>query len=118
MIEVTCTNEEKVPITAAPVTTSGAPANVDGALRVTVQSGDGTVEQDPNNPLSFFAVSGNNAGVTVFLVQADADLDEGEEALIQDTVELTVTSAAAASFGLTAGAPVAKTATPPTPTPV
>jgi hypothetical protein len=76
---------------------------IDGALTVTVQSGSGTVVQDPATPLVFTARSGDTAGDTVYLVSADADLGAGV-VTISDTVTLTVTSAAAASFGLTAGA--------------
>jgi hypothetical protein len=102
MLSVACTNEEKVTVIATPRTAQGRPAQVDGALRVTVQSGDGTIEQDPASPLQFKAVSGDAPGVTTYLVEADADLGEGTT-LISDTVELTVNSATAANFGLTAG---------------
>ena len=110
-LNIACTNEEQVPITAAPVTASGGPATVDGPLRVTVVSGDGTVLQDPGTPLVFRAVSGSGGGDTVYRVQADADLGGGET-LIEDTVTLTVTSASAASFGLSAGAPEPKGGAP------
>lgn len=102
-LAIACTNEEQIPVTASPVTANGAPAQVDGPLRVTVQSGDGTVVQDPATPLIFTARSGAAAGDTVYLVEADADLGTGVT-LISDLVTLTVTSATAASFGLTAGA--------------
>jgi hypothetical protein len=95
-------NEQKVKVTASPVTQSGGPAQVDGALTVMVQSGDGTFTQDPADPLSFYAVSGDAPGTTVYLVEADADLGAGT-VLIQDTVEYVVSGAQAASFGLTAG---------------
>lgn len=107
MLQIACTNEQQVPVTATPVTAAGNPAPVDGALRVTVVSGDGTVLQDPATPLAFKAVSGPSAGVTVYRVEADADQSAGE-VLISDTVELTVTSEQAASFGLSAGAPEPK----------
>jgi hypothetical protein len=107
MLAVACSNEQKVPVTATPRTAAGNPAQVDGALTVTVQSGDGTVEQDPLTPLVFKAVSGANPGTTVFLVEADADLGSGVQT-ISDTVELTVTSATAANFGLAAGTPEPK----------
>jgi hypothetical protein len=108
MLNVACSNEQKVPVTASPVTSSGRPAQVDGPLRVTVQSGDGTIEQDPAFPLVFKAVSGDAAGDTVYVVEADANLDPNEVTTITDTVVLTVTSATAASFGLAAGAPEPK----------
>jgi hypothetical protein len=106
-----CSNEEMIPVTAAPVTSSGAPAQIDGALTVTVQSGDGSVSQDAASPLTFNAVSGSAPGDTVYLVEADADLGAGVVTL-QDTFTLTVTSATAASFGLSAGAAVPKPAGP------
>ncbi len=102
-----CSNEEKVPVTAAPVTSAGRPAQIDGALTVTVQSGDGTVEQDAATPLSFNAVSGDAPGDTVYLVEADADLGAGVVTL-QDTFTLSVSGANAASFGLSAGAAMPK----------
>lgn len=107
MLDITCTNEEKVPVTVVPVTSQGKPATLDGALRVSVTEGDGTFTQDPATPLQFFAISGDGLGVTTYLVEADADLGEGVK-LIQDTVTLTVGGALAANFGMTAGAPVAK----------
>jgi hypothetical protein len=103
-LTIACSNEEQIPVTASPVTSSGRPARVDGALRITVQSGDGTFLQDAASPLSFKAVSGDNPGDTIYLVEADADLGAGSEVLIQDLVSLTVTSASATSFGLSAGA--------------
>lgn len=109
-LQVSCSNEQKVPVTVSPVTAAGNPAQVDGALRLTKVDGDGNIQQDPSNPLAFFVVSGSAPGVSNFIVEADADLQTGDDhvSLIQDTVQLTVTGANATSFGLTAGAPVAK----------
>lgn len=107
MLNVTSTNEEKVPITAAPLTKGGHPAKIDGALKVTVQSGNGTFEQDPATPLSFTVVSGDDPGQTVYLVEADVDLGEGVTN-IQDTVTYDVVGAQAQSFGLSAGAAIPK----------
>jgi hypothetical protein len=102
MLGVACNTDQKVKVTAQPTTSGGHPARFDGALRVTVQSGDGTAAQDPAEPNSFFAVSGDGPGDTVYLVEGDADLGAGTT-LIQDTVTLTVEGANAASFGLVAG---------------
>ena len=101
-LSIACTNEQQVPVTASPQTSSGRPAPIDGALRISVVSGDGTFLQDPATPLVFKAVSGDNPGDTIYLVEADADMG-GTEALIQDLVTLTVTSAVAANFGFVAG---------------
>lgn len=100
-LQISCTNEEKIRVTAAPVTKHGNPAQLDGALRVSVVSGDGSFTQDDADPLAFFAVSGSNPGDTTFLVEGDADLGEGQQ-LIQDTVTLSVVGANAAAFGLVA----------------
>ena len=101
-LPIACTNEQKVTVISTPRTAGGRPAAVEGALRVTVQSGDGTVEQSPATPLQFKAVSGDLPGDTVYLVEADADLGAGVT-LISDVVTLTVTSATAANIGLAAG---------------
>jgi hypothetical protein len=106
-LQIASTNEQKVKVTASPVTSSGGPAQVDGALTITVQSGDGTFTQDAADPLSFYAVSGEAPGTTVYLVEADADLGAGV-VLIQDNVEYVVSGAQAASFGLVAGQPEPK----------
>jgi hypothetical protein len=111
-LAIACTTAEQVPVTAAPVSASGRPAAVDGALTVVVQSGDGTVIQDAATPLSFTARSGDAPGETVYLVSADADLGEGVTT-ITDLVTLTVTSETAAAFGLSQGAVEPKVAAPP-----
>lgn len=110
--QAACTTEEKVPVTASPKTAAGNPAQVDGALKVTVQSGEGTVEQDPAKPLEFFAVSSDTPGTTEYLIEADADLGAGVEA-ISDTLTLVVSGAKAANFGVSTGAAVPKTVAPP-----
>jgi len=111
MLNIACTNEEQVPVTAAPMTATGRPAQVDGPLRVPVQAGDGTFLQDPAAPLVFKAVSGDVPGETTYLVEADADLGAGT-VLIQDTVVLAVGGAMAASFGLVSGAAEPKAGAP------
>lgn len=105
MIELICTNEEKIPITANPVTPGGNPVAIDGPLQVTVQSGDGTV--GVIGPTSFYVVSGVILGDTTFLVKGDADLGAGIR-LIQDTVLLHVIGAEASNLGLSAGMAVLK----------
>lgn len=108
-LSIACTNEQKVTVICTPITgpapgfPGGRPAGIDGALKVTVQSGDGTVEQDPNFPLRFKAVSGESLGDTVYLVEADADLGAETVETISDLVTLTVTGARARNLGLQAG---------------
>lgn len=101
-LTIACTTEEQVPVTASPVTSGGRPAQIDGPLRITVQSGSGTFSQDPAFPLVFKAISPDVADETVYGVAADADLGAGE-VLISDTVTANFSSAAAATFGLAAG---------------
>ncbi len=105
MLELKCTNEEKVKVTAIPVTTTGKPAALDGAVKVTVISGEGTVEMVDNT--SFYCLSSNNPGDTEYLVEADADLGEGV-ITISDNIRLSVAGALAANLGLTAGTPEPK----------
>lgn len=103
------TTQKVVGITANPTTATGAAATVDGALRISIVSGDATVNQDPATPLSFDVLSGTE-GVTVFHVEADADLGSGVT-LIGDDVEYTVTAAPipqATALGFTSGSVVAK----------
>lgn len=117
MLNITCTNAQKKVVTARPVTgsTPPRPATVDGPIRVSVVSGDGTIELDPAAPLGFIAVSGEEtvdptvpeSGKTVYLVEADADLGEGVRT-ISDHVVLTVTSEEAQAFGLVEGATLPK----------
>lgn len=107
-LSVASTSEEKVTgITASPVTKSGRPAQVDGPLRLTVQSGDATVFQDPATPLVFDVISGDAAGESTILVEADADLGAGVT-LISDLVTYNVTGVNAAAFGLSGGTVVPK----------
>lgn len=102
-LAVACTNEEMVTGCAAtPMTAGGRPAQIDGALKITVQSGDGTFAQNPDFPLNFDLISGDALADTVYLIAADADLGSGVKN-IQDTVTLTVSGANAANFGLVAG---------------
>lgn len=97
MIDVSSTNEQKVKLTAAPVTAAGNPAPIDGALVVEVISGDATFSQDPAEPLSFYVISGE-AGVSQLKVSADADTGAGV-VKIEEVVTYTVSAAQAAGFG-------------------
>lgn len=115
MFATTCSNDEKRKITVKATSAGGRPAKLDGPLRVSVQSGDGTFEQDPADPLSFTVISGDEvavpdvlgSGETTYTLEADADTGEGTN-LINETVVLTVTGAQAAGLGLTVGAPEPK----------
>ena len=103
MLEFATTNEEKVKVTAAPQTAGGHPASIDGALRVTINSGSATVVQDPATPLEITFVSSDVPGDTEGVIEADVDLGSGVE-LIQEAFRYSVTSAKAAALGFTVGA--------------
>lgn len=105
MVEIGLTNEEKVLVTVSPTTHSGKPALLDGAVKVEVQSGDGTATQVDDK--SFYLNSGENPGDTAFIVSADADLGAGIE-LISEVIVLHVAGAKAANLGITFGAPEPK----------
>ena len=106
MLELNCTNEEKIKVIVAPMTSTGKPASLDGESTVTIQSGSGTVELlDPGD--EFYLISGDTPGDTTYLVEADADLGSGVET-ISEIVVLHVAGAKAANLGLTAGSPEAK----------
>lgn len=103
MTEVTITNAQKIKATLAPVTQSGKPAKLDGKPTWSVVDGDGTVSVSDDG-LSADLVSGDNPGVTNYLVEADADLGEGVET-ISSAIVLTVVGEKASSLGITLGQP-------------
>ncbi len=99
------TNEQQITVTARPVTATGQPAALDGALIVTIQEGnDGgsTVVQDPATPNAVTLRSSDTPGSTTFVLKGDADLGAGVVE-VADTVTLNVVGALAANLGLSAG---------------
>lgn len=105
-VDITITNEQKIPVTLAPVTAAGKPATLDGVPKWSVVSGDGTLVTTPDG-MGADLVSSDTPGDTVYLVEADADLGEGVET-IADTINLHVQGARAANLGLTVGTAVPK----------
>jgi hypothetical protein len=106
MLELACTNEEKIHVTLKPASAAGKPAAVEG-FAVEVQSGDGTFALDPDGAFGFFAISGDKPGDTVYVITADADLGIGVQN-ISDFITLRVHGALAAVLGLSAEAPILK----------
>jgi hypothetical protein len=106
MVEISITNEQKVKVTLAPVTSTGKPALLDGKPTWTVVSGSSTIEVSADG-LSAFLISSDTPGDTIYLPEADADLGAGIET-ISDTIKLSVAGARAANLGLTVGTPEAK----------
>lgn len=105
MLDLSCTNEQKIKITVVPVTAAGSPAQLDGAVAVTVTAGEGSVQMVSDR--EFFVVSGINPGDTSFLVEGDADLGAGFVS-VQDVIVLHVAGALAANLGMVAGSPEPK----------
>ena len=105
-VSKTITNEEKVNASLNITTSTGKPAKVDGPPVWSVVSGDSTVVPSADG-LSADLVSSDNAGDTIFLVDADADLGSGVEDL-QDTITLTVKGANAKNLGISLSDPVPK----------
>ena len=106
MLEITITNEQQVNVTLHPVTSTGRPAQVDGAPTWTIQSGDSTVTPAVDG-LSADLISSDTPGDTEILVEADADL--GQRVVpISDIIRLSVAGAQAANLGLVAGDPTPK----------
>lgn len=101
-LEVSTTVEEQVLITVRPRTNAGRPAEIDGPIRVSVTSGEGTVEVQADGR-SYQSISANTPGDTTLLVEADADLGEGV-VLIQDTTTHHSLGANAANLNQEAGA--------------
>lgn len=106
-LDLTCTNEQKIKITASPKTETGRPASLDGPLTARVISGTGIAMGVSGEPNSLYLISGDEPGDTSYVIEADADLGSGV-VLIQDTVVLHVTGAMATNLGLAASPPEAK----------
>jgi len=104
-LELSMTTEQQVRLTATPVTPGGRPAQLDGALAFSVESGDCTIT--PVDDRSAIVVASDTPGDSSILVKGDADLGAGVEPLM-DTILVHVSHANAASLGLVAGTPELK----------
>lgn len=105
-IEVSITNEQKVPVTLTPVTDTGKPAQLDGMPAWTVVSGNSQVVTSTDG-LSAELISSDQPGDTIIMITADANLGEGVEE-ISDTITLSVVGATAKNLGISVGTPVPK----------
>lgn len=101
MANISFSTEEKVPFTFAPTSPSGNPAILDGPITAEVVSGDVTVEVGSDG-LSGFIIAGSTVGDAQVIFSGDADLSVGIRT-IQETVDVTITNAEAATLGLTLG---------------
>lgn len=108
MLDLSLTTELKQHVKLVPKTSGGKDAPVDGVPVWTVVSGAGTVEPDADG-LGAFIISTDavDSTMTIYQVDADADLGSGVET-ISDTISLTTVAANAASLGLVADAAVPK----------
>lgn len=105
-LDLAITTEQKIHVSLAPTTASGAPATLDGAPTWTVESGTGTVVPDEGG-MGAYLVSGTSPEAVIYKVSADADLGQGVRT-IEDLITVNVTNAEAAALGLTAGTPEPK----------
>lgn len=105
-VEITITNEQKIPVTLSPVTDTGKPAKLDGSPAWTVLSGNSQVVV-ADDGLSADLISSDDPGDTEIMIKADADLGAGVVE-ISDTIKLSVTGAQAKSLGITVGAAIPK----------
>ena len=105
-MNITSTNEEKVPINLTPKTDSGKDAPLDGAPVWEVLSGDITVDPGTGG-LSGFIVSGETVGPAQAKISADVDLGEGVKT-IEIIFDYNVTSPQAANLGVVVGTAVPK----------
>lgn len=103
MLQITSTNEQKVPVMLDPKTAAGNPAEVQNVV-FEVLEGDATVVVIDDKNVE--VVSGTG-GLSKIKVTADADLGEGVVELM-DEIEYFVTQAQASSLGFAAGDPVLK----------
>ena len=101
MTQVSITVEQEIPVTYAPVTEGGQPAEVEGGLQTEVLEGDVTTRVEG---MEVVVVSGSTIGSARVRVFADADLGP-ETSHIEDIIEVTLSGARAASFGVTVGTP-------------
>ena len=106
-LEFSQTNEEKTRLTVGATTPAGKPAPLDGPPVVTVQAGNGTVNLISGEPNSFFLVSSDDPGDTVYVVSADADLGDGVTT-IADSVTMHVLGAQAGALTMGIGETVLK----------
>lgn|SRR5262245_4545267 len=106
-LDLTCTNEQKIKVTARPTTAAGNPAPIEGMLLASVVSGTGSSAPVVGDPLSVWLISPDSPGDTSYVIEADADLGAGV-VLIQDTAVLHVTGALAANLGMVASEPEPK----------
>lgn len=106
-LDLTITNEEKVKVTLAPVTSTNKPAKLDGTPEWVTISGPAKLEPASNGLSAYLISDDTNVSDSVFQVNADADLGEGTET-ISDLITLHVSNAHAKNLGIVAGQPEAK----------
>lgn len=97
MFPITSNTEQQVRVAFAPKTESGNDATIDGAIRFEVTEGDATVSAGTND-LEIVVKPGAANVLSRIRVYADADLDAGEERLIEEELVYTVTAVEAASL--------------------
>lgn len=100
------TTEQKVHVKLSAKTAQGNDAKVDGTPVWTIESGEATVEPDPDGMGATF-ISGNSAGEATYRVTADADLGDGVRQ-IERTGKYTYVDPQAENLEIIAEEPVTK----------
>lgn len=110
-LDITSTTEEKVPVLFAPKTTSGKPAQLDGAPELSIISGNATAQQatpeELTQGIAGYVVSEDAPGTSTWQIKGDADLGTGVREII-DGGSYIYNDPFAENFGLSAGTPVPK----------
>ena|SRR5687767_2859579 len=105
-MNITSTNEQKVPVKLEPKTIGGQPAQVDGPVLWETLEGDATFDF-PGEGLEGFIVSGTAVGHSQVKATADADMGAGVRH-IEIIFDYEVTAAGAETFGVVIGDAVPK----------
>lgn len=110
MLEITLTNEQKVAATLNPTTQKGKPVQLDGPAVWKVVSGDCTVQEVSDDGKTATIFSGDSPGDSEVLIEADANLNPGEDQVttISDVIKVHVEGAMASNLGLSLGQPELK----------
>jgi len=104
MLEISLTNEQKVRVTAKPVTDKGTEVPIDGSITGTPSDPDTVVNQI--DPTTIEIITPDSGDRTV-VISADADPGDGVTT-IEDSVLLHISNPIATSLGLTATTPETK----------
>lgn len=101
---ITINENQKVLLTAQPLSQKGNPAPIDGAVTWTVTAGSQFVSLTPVDNFSVYAVAVGPLGLATVQAQADADLGTGVS-LIIGNIDVEVVGGQAVTLNIIAGTP-------------